>query len=105
MRLLPGSTVDLARLGCTYGRVGKRTEAERVLAELTERSKQKYVAPFYFAMVWVGLGEKEKALDWLERAYQERDPGLRVIKVDPMFNSIRREPRFINILRGMGLEP
>jgi TolB-like protein/Flp pilus assembly protein TadD len=72
---------------------GDRTEAEKILRELDEIAKQRYVSPANRAAVYLGLGEKTKALDWVEKAYEDRDPMLWWIQ-DRLYDSIRNEPRF-----------
>jgi tetratricopeptide (TPR) repeat protein len=72
---------------------GDRSEAEKILRELDEIAKQRYVSPANRAAVYLGLGEKTKALDWVEKAYEDRDPMLWWIQ-DRLYDSIRNEPRF-----------
>ena len=75
----------------------------KALAELKELSKRRYVAPYDLALIYTGLGEKAQALEWLEKAYEDHSQRLTWIKVWPQFDSLRREPRFQNLLRRMGL--
>lgn len=93
----------LASLGQVYGLQGKKQEAERVLAELKERSKKTYVSPFLLAVVYLGLGDRERTLSALEQAYQEHDPALIYLKVAPDFDQFHSDPRFQKLLRGLGL--
>jgi len=95
----------LMDLGRAYAVAGQRAEAAAVLAELQARSRRSYVAPFHIAMVYVGLGQKEQALAWLERAYRERSWYLTWLKVAPEFDSLRPDPRFADLLRRVGLQP
>jgi hypothetical protein len=77
-----------------------------VLNELTELSKQKYVPAWAMAEIYVGLGEKDRAFEWLEKAYDERFAGLLAsIKVDPIYDPLRSDPRFADLLRRMNLQP
>jgi len=90
-----------AWLGYAYGVTGRRTEAVKILAELERLSRQQYVPPLSFAIVHLGLGEKQRALALLETGYEERtvdSPGLAVL-----FELLRDEPRYQAILRRMGL--
>jgi adenylate cyclase len=93
-----------ALLGYAHAVAGREAEARRILAELrTRRDAGEYVAPTAFATIHIGLGEKDRALDWLER--HEADRGARIfLKVDPIFDPLRTEPRFQRLLRRLGLE-
>jgi TolB-like protein/Tfp pilus assembly protein PilF/predicted Ser/Thr protein kinase len=106
--IAPGSTGSLVRLGYAYAIDGKKAEAQRVLDRLNEISKQKYVPAGYRAMIYIGLGEKDKAFEWLEKSYEERyaiAEGVADIKVDPVFDPLRSDPRFADLLRRMNLQP
>ncbi|HET6892578.1 MAG TPA: protein kinase [Pyrinomonadaceae bacterium] len=98
-----GNVRDVATLGHAYAVAGKRSEALKILAELQERAKQKYVSPYFIALVYVGLGEKDQAFAWLEKAYQERHPYLILIKVEPVFDVLRSDPRFQDLVQRIGL--
>jgi adenylate cyclase len=84
----------VSSLGYAYAANGDRAKAEQILQDLEELSKQRYVSPANRAAVYLGLGEKEKALDWLEKAYEDRDPIFWWIDGDQLYDSIRNEPRF-----------
>ncbi|MEE8200993.1 MAG: hypothetical protein V3R29_07465 [Candidatus Acidoferrales bacterium] len=86
-------------LGHTYAVAGKRSEARKILEELKEGSKRENVSPYYIAGMHAGLGEKEQALEWLEKAYEERE--VAGAKVDPWFDPLRSDPRFHSLLRRM----
>jgi TolB-like protein/DNA-binding winged helix-turn-helix (wHTH) protein/Tfp pilus assembly protein PilF len=90
-------------LGYAYAVAGQRAEAQKILSELQELSKQRYVAPFNFALIYVGLGDKEQAFAWLEKAYQEYPLSLDSIKVDPELDTLRSDPRFTDLLVRMKL--
>jgi TolB-like protein/DNA-binding winged helix-turn-helix (wHTH) protein/Tfp pilus assembly protein PilF len=94
----------LGALGHAYGASGNRSEAEKVLAKLMEQSKKQYVSPFYVAIVYVGLGENDKAVDWLERAYRDRSNAIVFSKVDPQLDPLRSAPRFQSLLRRLALQ-
>jgi adenylate cyclase len=81
-------------LGYACAVSGDRAKAELVLRELEELAKQRYVSPANRASVYLGLGEKEKALDWLEKAYEDRDPVFWWINGDQLYDSVRHAPRF-----------
>ncbi len=101
----PGSrTIFKAALGFVYGQAGRKDEATSILNELKERTSLKqFVSPFEIALVYTGLGEKDQALDWLEKAKTEHDPFLIYIKTDPNFDSLRSDPRFQAFLQRMRL--
>jgi Flp pilus assembly protein TadD len=93
----------LAELGCAYAVSGNRNEAEQSLKELKDASKQSYVPPYDFARVYNGLGDRQQALTFLEKAYEERSMLLTNLPTDPAWDSLRSEPRFKELLRKMGL--
>jgi tetratricopeptide (TPR) repeat protein len=85
----------LGALGRAYGLSGNKMEAEKILDQLKELSKQRYVAAYSFALVYLGLGNKEEALRWLEQSYQDRaGSDIGYIRVDPLLDPLRGEPRF-----------
>src|SRR6266487_3723831 len=81
-------------LGYAYANSGNRPKAEQILRELEEMAKRQYVSTTAFADIHLGLGEKEKALDWLEKSYQDQESACWYLKVDPIYDSVRNEPRF-----------
>jgi TolB-like protein/Tfp pilus assembly protein PilF len=83
---------------------GRRDEALAVLDELKRRRDRQYVSPWGLASIYARLGERETALEWLECAYDEHDSTLVWIKVHPRFDALRAEPRFIALVRKMGLQ-
>jgi tetratricopeptide (TPR) repeat protein len=87
-------------LGQAYARSGQTDEARKILARLNQEAKSRYVAPYAVALVFLGLGENERALDELERAYQTGDTNyLFIIKVDPLLDQLRGQPRFEALLQ------
>lgn len=96
------NTFSLMGLGYTYGVSGKREDAQRILDQLIETSKRFYVPPTYIAAVYVGLGEKDQAFQWLEKAYTERDD-LLYLKVAPPWRSLGSDARFASLVRRVGL--
>jgi serine/threonine protein kinase/tetratricopeptide (TPR) repeat protein len=105
VRLGSGINEPKAFLGRVYAVSGKRAEARKVLEELNEVSKQFYVSPYNIALIYAGLGEKDQALAWLERAFAERSTWMPYLKVDPWLDSLRSEPRFQDLLRRMNFPP
>ena len=93
----------LASLGHAYAVGGQRGNAERVLRDLQARSDTSYVSPFDFATLYAGLGDRPRALEWLEKAYARRVPYLVFLAVDPQFDAFRADPRFRDLVRRIGL--
>ena len=91
--------IELGFLAQIYGAVGRKREAQQIISELKERSRHHYVFPSVFANANLGLGEKDQALTYLERAYEEQDPWLFYLKVWPPLDPLRSEPRFQALLR------
>jgi TolB-like protein/DNA-binding winged helix-turn-helix (wHTH) protein/Tfp pilus assembly protein PilF len=87
----------VSALAHTYARSGNRKEAEKLLAQLFEESKRQYVSPYYFAIVYAGLGENEIAMDWLQKALADRSNGLVFLQVEPELDGLRANPRFIDL--------
>jgi serine/threonine protein kinase len=100
--IFPGN-ISLAFLGYGYAAAGRGLEAQKVLDQLNEISKEKYVPAYHRAIIYVGLEEKDKAFEWLEKGYEEHF--IIAIKVDPVFDPLRSDPRFADLLRRMNLQP
>jgi DNA-binding winged helix-turn-helix (wHTH) protein/TolB-like protein len=100
---LQEDTRNIAALGYAYAVAGKRDEARKVIDDLAERSKRKYVSPSFIAGIYAGLGERDQAFAWLEKAYQERQPSLTLIGVEAVFDPLRSDPRFADLMRRVGL--
>jgi len=90
-------------LAHAYAASGQRREAQQVLAKLQEQAARSYVPAYDVATVYLGLGDPDQALEWLERAYVERSSFLVHIRWDPRFKSLRSDPRFRNLLGRIGL--
>ena len=73
-----------------------------ILGELKNKQKREFVRPYLIAEIYIGLGEKEQALDWLEKAYEERDDWVVWFKCDPIPDGLRSEPRFQELMRRIG---
>jgi TolB-like protein/Flp pilus assembly protein TadD len=94
-RALNDDPTVLAALGRAYGLSGNRSEAEKILDQLKELSKQRYVAAYSFGIVYIGLGNKEEALRWLEKSYEDHaGADIGWIRVDPLLIPLRGDPRF-----------
>jgi tetratricopeptide (TPR) repeat protein len=106
IRLFPGgSSIAKAELAHTYAVSGNREEAQKIIAELQELAKRKYVSSFQIAAIYAGLGEKDHAFTWLEKAFEERSDGLVNLNADRRFDSLRSDPRFADLARRVGLVP
>ena len=99
----PGRWGRAAALGYTYGMAGKRQEALKIFEDLQQLSKQRYVSPFNFALLYLGLGEKERTLEWLNKTYNEYPFTLAFLKIDPRYDDLRSDPRFVDLMRRMKL--
>jgi Tfp pilus assembly protein PilF len=93
----------LAALARTYAVSGKTTEARNLLDQLMQQAKKQYVSPFYVAVVYAGLGENDKAMDWLEKAYSDHSNAIVFLKVDPQLDTLRSNPRFHELQRKLRL--
>jgi len=85
-------------------KAGKRAEARKLLAEITNGAEHHYFPRAHIAAAYIALGDKERALEWLEKAYSERDWGLPLIKTFPDFDDLRSDPRFSDLLKRMNLQ-
>jgi TolB-like protein/Tfp pilus assembly protein PilF len=94
-----------AWVGRAQAVAGNRGEALRVLAELKVMARRKYVSPYLLAVIYAALGEKDRAIEWLEKVYEERSYYVVWLKVDPVFDILRPDPRFQDLLRRTGLAP
>ncbi|MCA1579541.1 MAG: winged helix-turn-helix domain-containing protein [Acidobacteria bacterium] len=102
---LSGSPLMLALLGHAYAVAGRRAEAQRVLEDLQQLQEQRYVSPYTVAAIYAGLGDQQKAFEWLDKAVEGRDIWLMNLKVDPVFAKLRSERRFTDILARIRLRP
>ncbi len=93
--------MQLAELGRIYGLAGQRNKAENVLVQLTNRSRIRPVSSYNFALVYVGIDEKDRAVEYLEAAYEERSSWMPYLRTEPRFDPLRAAPRFQRLLRRM----
>jgi len=96
------STTPTALAAYALARLGKRAEARAELEGLLKLSTERYVSPYYVAMVYNGLDERDKAIAWLERGYEQRHARMTFLKVEPKWNNLRDDPRFQDLLRRVG---
>jgi DNA-binding winged helix-turn-helix (wHTH) protein/TolB-like protein/Tfp pilus assembly protein PilF len=102
MELSEGSTLPLASLGHLYAVTGQREKARDVLTQLDRRGRHRYVSPYFRAAIYAGMGDQERAVTWLEKAYEERAYWLISIKVNPWFDPLRSDPRFQSVQQRIG---
>lgn len=98
-----GSPVMKARLGWAYAKIGKTGEARRILSELEDEAKTRYVAACLIASLHVALGDKEQAFAWLDKAFQERDVLLLTLNIESHLDPLRSDRRFQDLVRRVGL--
>jgi tetratricopeptide (TPR) repeat protein len=97
--------VTIAAMGYVYGVSGQTTEAHRVLAQLHQLAQHRYVTAYGVALVYTGLGEHDHAFAWLQKALEERTHWLVWLKLDPRWDGLCADPRFVDLLRCIGLPP
>ena len=95
--------IPILALGYVYAVSGRTDDALNMLELVEEMSKSQYVSPYWMGVISIGLGRKDQTLAWLEKAFKEHDGSMVYLNVDPVFDSIRSEPRFIELLKKMGL--
>ena len=103
MKASVGNTEALSLVGYADGMAGRHAAAERVLAELHHVAAKRYVPAYNFAVVYLGLGDYHGAIEWLEKAHQDRDVRMVFLGVEPKWNRLRSELRFLDLLRRVGL--
>jgi TolB-like protein/DNA-binding winged helix-turn-helix (wHTH) protein/tetratricopeptide (TPR) repeat protein len=105
IELTGGEPGPLSALGYTYAVLGRRNEALKVLQQLTLLSKRRYVSPYDIALIYVGLGEKDLAFDWLEKGVTDHDIPLASLRIEPEWASLRSGSRYSELIRRTGLPP
>lgn len=103
VNLSGGSPLMRAALAQTFGTAGRTKEAVVILDELTKLAKEKYVAPYFLAGIYVGLGQDDRAIECLEKAYEERSHWLIYLHIDPGMDTLRYNPHFKDLIRRVGL--
>ena len=102
LQLLPDNTEIIAFLAFAYAAAGRDKEAQEQLAQLLQRSERGHVPPYHLAIVYAGLADNDEAFRWLETAYGKRAVDLFTLKVEPMFDGLRGDPRFGELLTKIG---
>ena len=103
VKLSGSSPLMSAALAQTFATAGKKKKAVQILDDLTKLTKQKYVAPYFFAGIHIGLGENDRAIEYLEKSYEEHSHWLIYLHIDPSMDGLRSNPRFQDLLRRVGL--
>jgi len=103
VNLSGGSPLMRAALAHTYGKSGRAKEAVQLLDDLTKLAMHKYVASYFFAGIYIGLGEDDRAIECLEKSYEEHSHWLIYLHIDPSMDDLRNNPRFQDLLQRVGL--
>ena len=103
-KLSPVQTTAISFEGYALAKSGRRDEARIALNELLKLSTGRFVPPYHIALVYNALDETDNALEWLEKGYEQRDPKMTFLKVEPKWNNLRSEPRFVDLMRRMNFE-
>jgi serine/threonine-protein kinase len=101
-RAQPDSSLSAGLLAYAYGRAGERAKAHAVLDALVARSRDRFVSPANIALGYVGTDEADRALRWLELAYEQRSQALTFLKADPLYDRLRRDPRMTDLIARVG---
>ena len=101
----PTNSHPMGFLGYALAKSGKQAEARALLAELLKASNERYVSLYNIALIYNGLGDRDQALAWLERGYEQRDQRMTFLKVEPKWNNLRGDPRFQDLMRRVGFIP
>ena len=102
---MPDNPVKFGQGGNAYARAGRVREAREAIRKLKERAKIDFRGTCMVALVYAGLGEKDQAFEWLEKAYLVRDRGMTFLKIDPGLDPLRSDSRFQDLLRRMNFPP
>lgn len=103
LRTLSVSPLRIAGLGNVYAVSGEKGKAQAILSELEDLSRKRYVSPYDMAAIYSGLGDKDQTFRWLEKTYEEREGALVYLNVEPMFDTVRSDPRFKDLVHRIGL--
>ena len=95
---------SVAALGHAYAASGKRSEALKIIKQLKDQSRQKYISPFHIGSIYNGLGDRDQAFEWFEKAYQDHSGLLIYLKIEPEFDVLRNDPRYLDLMRRIGLQ-
>ncbi|HEX8250163.1 MAG TPA: tetratricopeptide repeat protein, partial [Pyrinomonadaceae bacterium] len=99
-----GSSGPVAFLGYALAKSGKQAEARKLLDEMLKESAKQYLSPYHIALIYNALDERDETFVWLERGFEQRDIRMAFLKIEPKWNNLRSEPRFVSLLKRMNLE-
>jgi tetratricopeptide (TPR) repeat protein len=102
LRFGPDDPLGLGFTGYVYAVTGRRADALKILQRLDELQKRRFISTISRVYVYAGLGDKDKAFEWLEKAYQERSDSLAWFRFDPESKNLRSDPRFAALMRKIG---
>ena len=105
IKSLGRTSPNLAQLGHAYALSGKRNEAISIVGEFREMSKQSFRGSYDSAILYTGLGDRDKAFEQLNKAYEERSGWIIYLKVEPQFEPLRSDPRYASLLQRLNLSP
>ncbi|HEX8138603.1 MAG TPA: tetratricopeptide repeat protein [Pyrinomonadaceae bacterium] len=103
VKLSGGDPTYKSHLGYAYAMAGRLAAAEQVIKELKRAARRKYISSYYFAMIYLGLDVQERVFEWLERAFEERSGFMAFLHVEPMFDHLRQDARFIELVGRIGI--
>ncbi len=103
LSLFENDTETMSAMGYAYAAAGRMDDARKILDRINAVAKEAYVSPYSMARIHVGLGEIDEAIEWLEKTYKERHGILTYLKVEAAFDRLRSDPRFLDLLRRIGL--
>jgi serine/threonine-protein kinase len=101
---LQNDSFCLGRLGYAYARAGRNSDANRVLDGMKAESTRSYLPAYQIGLVYAGLGNADQVFSWFDKACEDRDPDILMIKVEPLLDGLRADPRFTALLRKMHLQ-
>ena len=101
MALSPYDPILFWMLGHAYAVAGKTAEARKTLDDLHALAQEQYIQPYAFAIIYTGLGENDEAIEWLEKAFDDRNGWMPFLQVEPRLDPLRSDPRFQDLLRRM----
>ncbi len=105
LEIAPNTPDFIAMIGFTHAVAGRRDQSRRCLADLDELALGRYVPPFCYAIIYAALGEPDLAFKWMEKGKEDRDLRVRALKTDPLFDVLRADLRFAELMRRAGLAP
>lgn len=97
-----GNSETIAMIGYVWGLAGEAAKARKILREMLLIAAQRYIPPVNVAVMYLGLGEDDEAMEWLDKAYRDRDVRLSFLKVDPKWDRVRADPRFVSLVKRLG---